>query len=89
MNNLEFIIYKTTMAFNNMDTNPNHEQISQAIQKQFPQMHYPATTISRTTRRMVEHTELIKTGEGYRVPIVVKTTLPKKLEEQRFLKQFV
>jgi len=84
--NLEFAIYRTILAFNNANSNPSHQQIQRAIQREFPN-EFRNTTIDRTTRKMVEEATITKTDYGFRVPISL-TPKAKAIEKQRFLRSW-
>jgi hypothetical protein len=89
MNNLEFIIYKTILAYNNQNVNPNRMQIERAINKQYPKLHYATESINTTTRFMVEHEKIKEQGSGFMVPITMPTSRIKQMEQHRFLAEFI
>lgn len=81
----EFVIYKAVMAFNNQGKYPSHQQIYDAIERNFPSLRYAHESISRVTRHMVEFGQLIKTGDGFKVPMALFDEKAKCIEEQKFL----
>ena len=84
----EFVIYKVVLAFNNRNLFPTHQQIYEAVSRNFPEIPYAHETISRVTRRMVEFGNLIKHKEGFQVPIALRTDKSTNIEEQHFLKEW-